>query len=62
MLFKVYLSSLFQLNFDLENRVPSSEVQLIRRIVRGDQFRGTHPEDMLDQWVNVQRGEYQKRV
>ncbi|MBC3887386.1 nucleoside kinase [Acetobacterium paludosum] len=59
MLFKVYLSSLFQLNFDLENRVPSSEVRLIRRIVRGDQFRGTDPEDTLDQWKNVRRGEYQ---
>lgn len=58
MLFKVYLSSLFQLNFNLENRVPSSEVRLIRRIVRGDQFRGTHPEDTLDQWENVRRGEY----
>jgi len=58
MLFKVYLSSLFQLNFDLENRVPSSEVRLIRRIVRGDQFRGTHPEDTLDQWENVRRQEY----
>jgi len=57
MLFKVYLSSLFQLNFNLENRVPSSEVRLIRRIVRGDQFRGTHPEDTLDQWKNVRRGE-----
>ena len=59
MLFKVYLSSLFQLNFDWQNRVPSSEVRLIRRIVRGDQFRGTHPEDTLDQWENVRRGEYQ---
>jgi uridine kinase len=39
--------------------VPSSEVRLIRRIVRGDQFRGTHPEDTLDQWENVRRGEYQ---
>lgn len=42
-LFKVYLSSLFQHNFNWENRVPSSEVRLIRRIVRGDRFRGTHP-------------------
>lgn len=57
MLFKVYLTSLFELNIDLNNRVPSSEVRMIRRIVRGERFRGTHPEETLDQWKNMRRGE-----
>lgn len=57
-LFKVYLTALFELNIDLLNRIPSSEVRMIRRIVRGDRFRGTHPEDTLDQWRNMRRGEF----
>ncbi len=57
-LFKVYLTALFELNIDLINRVPSSEVRMIRRIVRGDRFRGTHPEETLKQWENVRLGEY----
>ena len=31
---------------------------MIRRIVRGDRFRGTHPEETLKQWENVRLGEY----
>ena len=57
-LFKVYLTALFELNIDLTNRVPSSEVRMIRRIVRGDRFRGTHPEETMKQWENVRLGEY----
>lgn len=57
-LFKVYITALFELNIDLTNRVPSSEVRMIRRIVRGDRFRGTHPEDTLKQWESVRLGEY----
>ena len=57
-LFKVYITSLFELNINLTNRIPSSEVRMIRRIVRGYQFRGTHPEETLKQWENVRMGEY----
>jgi len=57
-LFKVYIAALYELNIDLTNRIPSTEVRLIRRIVRGEQFRGTHPEETLKQWENVRLGEY----
>lgn len=57
-LFKAYLTALYELNIDLTNRVPSSEVRMIRRIVRDDRFRGMHPEQTLIQWENVRRGEY----
>ncbi|NTW71553.1 MAG: nucleoside kinase [Eubacteriaceae bacterium] len=56
--FKIYISALFELNVDLMNRIPTTEVRLMRRLVRGDQFRGTHPEETLDQWPNVRKGEY----
>jgi uridine kinase len=57
-LFKVYITALYELNIDLLNRIPSTEVRLIRRIVRGERFRGTHPEETLKQWENVRLGEY----
>lgn len=56
--FKIYVSALFGLNIDLMNRVPTTEVRLIRRIVRDDKFRGLHPEKTLNQWDSVRRGEY----
>ncbi len=56
---KVYINALFLLNVDLINRVPTTEVRLIRRLVRGDKFRGTPPEKTIDQWASVRRGEYQ---
>lgn len=55
---KIYINALFQLNIDLMNRIPTSEVRLIRRLLRGDQFRGTPPEKTIDQWSSVRRGEY----
>jgi len=57
-LFKIYIGALFELNVDLTNRVPTTEVRLIRRLVRDDRFRGINPEDTLNQWASVRRGEY----
>ncbi len=57
-LFKIYISALFELNVDLMNRIPTTEVRLIRRMVRGYKFRGTSPDETLDQWNNVRKGEY----
>lgn len=57
-LFKIYISALFELNVDLMNRIPTTEVRLLRRIVRDERYRGIHPEDTLNQWASVRRGEY----
>lgn len=56
-LFKIYLSSLFGINIDPMNRVPSTEARLIRRMVRGDMFRGVGPEQTFTMWPNVRNGE-----
>ena len=56
-LFKIYVSALFQLNIDAYNRVPTTEVRLIRRLVRDDKFRGITPSRTLAQWASVRRGE-----
>lgn len=57
--YKVYVSALGGLNIDLMNRVPTTEVRLIRRIVRDQMSRGTSPEATIKQWASVRRGEYQ---
>jgi len=56
-MFKIYVSALFQLNIDAYNRVPTTDVRLIRRLVRDDKFRGINPERTLAQWESVRRGE-----
>lgn len=57
--FKLYVSALGGLNIDLMNRVPTTEIRLIRRIVRDARYRGTAPAETIDQWASVRRGEYQ---
>ncbi len=56
-MFKIYVSALAQLNIDDYNRVPTTDVRLIRRLVRDDKFRGIKPEQTLAQWESVRRGE-----
>lgn len=55
--FKVYVSALFGLNVDLSNRIPTTEVRMLRRMVRDGRERGVSPEDSLDRWPSVRRGE-----
>lgn len=55
--FKIYVSALFGLNIDYMNRVPTTEVRMLRRMVRDDKFRGFSPERTLTQWPSVRRGE-----
>lgn len=56
--YKVYVSALGGLNIDLINRVPTTEIRLLRRLVRDDRTRGIGPEQTLGQWDSVRRGEY----
>lgn len=56
-LFRVYVSALTVLNIDRHNRVPTTDVRLIRRIVRDATFRGYSAIDTLGRWESVRRGE-----
>ncbi len=58
MFFKIYISALFGPNLDMENRVPSTEVRLIRRMVRDERSRGAAPEHTFEMWPSVRRGEH----
>ena len=45
------------LNLDDHNRIRTTDVRLLRRIVRDNQFRGYPPETTLELWPRVRRAE-----
>ncbi len=57
MKFKIYVSALSTLNLDDHNRIRTTDVRLLRRIVRDYLFRGTMPEETMAAWPSVRRGE-----
>jgi uridine kinase len=56
-LFRLYVSCLTQLNVDRHNRVPTTDVRLLRRIVRDARTRGYTALDTLSRWNSVRHGE-----
>lgn len=55
--FKIYISALTSLNVDEHNRIPTTDVRLIRRMVRDFRTRGKSAKDTLDMWDSVRKGE-----
>jgi uridine kinase len=55
--FKIYVSPLTHLNVDDHNRIASSDVRLIRRMVRDARYRGYTALDTIKRWPSVRRGE-----
>jgi uridine kinase len=55
--FRIYVSALTQLNLDRHDRVPTTDVRLIRRIVRDARTRGYSAADTIGRWESVHRGE-----
>ena len=56
--FKIYISPFAQINIDYNNPINLTDLRLLRRIVRDLQFRNTSPQETLDMWPSVRRGEY----
>ena len=56
-IYRIFASALTCLNLDDHNRIRTTDVRLLRRIVRDQQFRGYLPEETLSLWPNVRRGE-----
>lgn len=56
-LHRVYVSALTCINLDDHNRIRTTDVRLLRRMVRDQAFRGTPPEETLAMWPSVRRGE-----
>lgn len=55
--FKIYISALTCLNIDEHNRIPTTDVRLIRRMVRDARTRGTSAKGTISMWPSVRRGE-----
>jgi uridine kinase len=56
-IFRIYISALTQLNLDRYNRVSTTDTRLIRRIVRDARTRGYSPQETIQRWESVRRGE-----
>lgn len=59
--FKIYISALTQLNLDNHNRIATTDVRRIRRIVRDHLSRGHEADTTLQMWPKIKRGE-QKNI
>lgn len=57
LIFRLYVSPLLPLNLDNHNRIPTSYLRLLRRIVRDYETRGASVQHTLDMWDSVRRGE-----
>ena len=57
LVFKLYVSPLLPLNLDDHNRIPSSLLRLMRRIVRDYETRGATVQNTMEMWDSVRRGE-----
>ena len=57
LVFKMYVSPLLPLNLDDHNRIPTSYLRLLRRIVRDFEGRGASVQSTINMWDSVRRGE-----
>ncbi|MDR3305074.1 MAG: nucleoside kinase [Clostridiales Family XIII bacterium] len=55
--FKIYISPLTQLNIDDHNRIPSTDVRLIRRMLRDYRTRGYSLQKTISVWPKVRAAE-----
>ena len=57
LIFRLFVTPLLPLNLDNHNRIPSSYLRLLRRIVRDYETRGASVAHTLDMWQSVRAGE-----
>lgn len=57
--FRIYVSALTEVSVDNANRIATSDLRLIRRLVRDRRSRGTKPKVTLKRWKSVREGEEQ---
>lgn len=57
--YKIYISALTSLNIDAHNRIPTTDVRLLRRMVRDARTRGSDAKRTIQMWASVRRGEEQ---
>lgn len=55
--FKIYVSALTTINIDNHNWIPTTDIRLLRRIVRDYKYRGYSARDTIARCPSVRRGE-----
>ncbi|MDR1247115.1 MAG: nucleoside kinase [Clostridiales Family XIII bacterium] len=55
--FRIYISPLTALNIDEHNRIPTTDVRLLRRIIRDSRTRGNNAKKTIATWPSVRAGE-----
>jgi uridine kinase len=55
--FKIYISPLTALNIDEHNRIPTTDVRLLRRMIRDAKTRGNDARKTIATWPSVRAGE-----
>lgn len=55
--FKIYLSVITQINLDGHNRIPTTDLRLLRRMARDKHFRGKDVSKTILEWPRVRAGE-----
>ena len=56
-IFRVYVSALATLNLDDHNRIRTTDIRILRRLVRDYKTRNASMEETLGMWASVRRGE-----
>ncbi len=56
--FKIFISPQIQMNIDNHSPMSTTDIRLIRRIVRDSQFRNAPAKKTIDMWSSVRRGEF----
>ncbi len=56
-IFKIYVSALIALNLDHHNRIATTYLRILRRMVRDHRTRGTSVEKTMAMWQSIRRGE-----
>lgn len=55
--FNIYISAITSMRIDRYNRIPTTDLRLIRRMVRDNRYRGTPAPKTIDMWPSVRKGE-----
>jgi uridine kinase len=55
--FNIYISAITSMRIDRYNRIPTTDLRLIRRMVRDNRYRGTPAPRTIDLWPSVRKGE-----
>lgn len=56
--FKIFISPQIQVNMDNHTPISTTDLRLLRRIVRDKEFRNASAEKTLDMWNSVRNGEF----